>query len=90
MVRQILQLGILTAALTAWMPVSAADPSAVQAAGEPEIPVELLVQMLGDEQFSTRERATSRLIEIGPTAKLPLSVAASIPTGKSATGACAS
>jgi hypothetical protein len=72
MVRQILQLGILTAALAAWMPVSAADQSAVQAAGEPEIPVELLVQMLGDEQFSTRERATSRLIEIGLTAKSAL------------------
>jgi hypothetical protein len=59
--RMILTPAILLVVSTAVLTVAAAD--------EADLTVELWVQMLGDEHFATRERATTRLVEIGSSAK---------------------
>jgi hypothetical protein len=72
MKRTILQMTILFAVLAALVVSGNWGESAEPANLETEGSVETLVQLLGDEQFSTREQATSRLIEIGLTAKSAL------------------
>jgi hypothetical protein len=67
--RIILQPAVLVSATAALFAGVRADESVVLPVDDSQVSVELLVQMLGDEQFAKRERATSRLVEIGSTAK---------------------
>jgi hypothetical protein len=67
--RFILQPAVLISASLALLAGVRADESVAPPVDDPQVSVELLVQMLGDERFAKRERATSRLVEIGSTAK---------------------
>jgi hypothetical protein len=61
---------LLTASLL-WCPTSFGDESGPED-GDCYAECVILVQQLGDEQFSVRERATTRLIEIGLPARTAL------------------